>query len=97
MGLRSAAVEPSRGVAQRAGRTASDHWLQAAYIFKRRYMESMAAERAMSGAAASIFNLRVTGGAYRAINYDSDWWSGSDVSDAFEEVEVTGTRTLNSN
>ena len=68
---------------------------KAAYLFKRRYMESVAAERAMSGSSPSttLSNLRVTGGAYRAINYDSDWGSGSDVSDAFEEVEVSGTRS----
>ena len=68
---------------------------KAAYLFKRRYMESVAAERAMSGSSPSttVSNLRVTGGAYRAINYDSDWGSGSDVSDAFEEVEVSGTRS----
>ena len=69
---------------------------KAAYLFKRRYMESVAAERAMSGSnpsTATVSNLRVTGGSYRAINYDSDWGSGSDVSDAFEEVEVSGTRS----
>jgi len=80
---------------------------KAAYLFKRRYMESMAAERAMSGDMAAVSghlgpgavsNLRVMGGgAYRAINYDSDWGSGSDVSDAFEEVEVSGTRTASIN
>ena len=45
-------------------------------------MESMAAEQAMSGGnpPATVSNLRVTGGAYHSINYDSDWGSGSDVS-----------------
>jgi|TARA_B110001469_G_C9444928_1_gene225100 hypothetical protein len=44
-----------------------------------------------------VSQLRVTGAAYRAINYDSDWGSGSDVSDAFEEVEISGTRSSSIN
>lgn len=60
---------------------------KAAFIFKKKYWETMAAEQAMSGGTVS--NLRVTSfRAYGAINYDSGWGSGSDLSDAFEECDV---------
>ena len=74
---------------------------KAAYMFKRRYTETIAAEQAMQGGggggggaavqSAVPGNLRVTGFRVQgAINYDSDWGSGSDLSDAWEE-DVAGS------
>ena len=64
---------------------------KAAFIFKKRYWETYAAEQAMAGTAlrgdgrtaaphAAAFQPR------GLVDYDDGWRSGSDVSDAYDEL-----------
>ena len=64
---------------------------KAAFIFKKRYWETYAAEQAMAGTAlrGDGRNAAPHAAAFQPrglVDYDDGWRSGSDVSDAYDEL-----------